>query len=372
MANPYSELGVPRNASQADIKKAYRKLARESHPDKNPGDSKAEDRFKRISEAYETLSDPEKRKQYDTVGDRPAGGPQFDPGAFRDAGGVDLSDLLGGLFNRNRRGGGEPQAPVAERGNDLQVGVTVSFADSLAGAKLTIPLDRLGQCAVCHGSGAKPGTSPTICPECRGRGVKAHSQGFFSLSAPCDRCGGAGTIIEHPCDTCKGDGRVRQTKRYVVGIPAGVKDGQRIRLRGKGEAGPHGGPFGDLYVQVSVEASPVFTRRGDDVIVDVPVLFVEAATGATIEVPTPDGESVRLKVPAGTSDGVMLRVKGRGAPVAGDSGSRGSLLARVKIVVPKKLTKAQRDALDKLAALSGPNPREELLRKAGVVTAEVA
>jgi molecular chaperone DnaJ len=372
MANPYSELGVPRNASQADIKKAYRKLARESHPDKNPGDSKAEDRFKRISEAYETLSDPEKRKQYDTVGDRPAGGPQFDPGAFRDAGGVDLSDLLGGLFNRNRRGGGgEPQQPVAERGNDLQVGVTVSFADALAGAKLTIPLDRLGQCAVCHGSGAKPGTSPTICPECRGRGVKAHSQGFFSLSAPCDRCGGAGTIIEHPCDTCRGDGRVRQTKRYVVGIPAGVKDGQRIRLPGKGEAGPHGGPFGDLYVQVSVEASPVFTRRGDDVIVDVPVLFVEAATGATIEVPTPDGESVRMKVPAGTSDGVMLRVKGRGAPIAGGDG-RGSLLARVKIVVPKKLTKAQRDALDKLAALSGPNPREELLRKAGVVTAEVA
>jgi molecular chaperone DnaJ len=374
MANPYSELGVPRNASQADIKKAYRKLARESHPDKNPGDSKAEDRFKRISEAYETLSDPEKRKQYDTVGDRPAGGPQFDPGAFRDAGGVDLSDLLGGLFNRNRRGGGgggEPHQPVAERGNDLQVGVTVSFADALAGAKLTIPLDRLGQCAVCHGSGAKPGTSPTICPECRGRGVKAHSQGFFSLSAPCDRCGGAGTIIEHPCDTCRGDGRVRQTKRYVVGIPAGVKDGQRIRLPGKGEAGPHGGPFGDLYVQVSVEASPVFTRRGDDVIVDVPVLFVEAATGATIEVPTPDGESVRMKVPAGTSDGVMLRVKGRGAPIAGGDG-RGSLLARVKIVVPKKLTKAQRDALDKLAALSGPNPREELLRKAGVVTAEVA
>jgi molecular chaperone DnaJ len=370
MPNPYTELGVPRNASQADIKKAYRKLARESHPDKNPGDSKAEDRFKRISEAYETLSDPEKRKQYDTVGDRPAGGPQFDPGAFRDAGGVDLSDLLGGLFNRNRRGG-EPHAPVAERGNDLQVGVTVTFADALAGARLTIPVDRLGQCAVCHGSGAKPGTSPTICPECRGRGVKAHSQGFFSLSAPCDRCGGAGTIIEHPCDTCHGDGRVRQTKRYVVGIPAGVKDGQRIRLPGKGEAGPHGGPFGDLYVQVSVEASPVFTRRGDDVIVDVPVLFVEAATGATIEVPTPDGETVRLKVPAGTSDGVMLRVKGRGAPVA-RSGDRGSLLARVKIVVPKKLTKAQRDALDKLAALSGPNPREELLRKAGVVTAEVA
>jgi molecular chaperone DnaJ len=372
MANPYTELGVPRNASQADIKKAYRKLARESHPDKNPGDSKAEDRFKRVSEAYETLSDPDKRRQYDTVGERPAGGPQFDPSAFRDAGGVDLSDLLGGLFNRGGRRGGDGSRAAAERGNDLQVGVTVSFVDSLAGARLTIPVDRLGQCTVCSGSGARPGTAPTICPECRGRGVKAHSQGFFSLSAPCDRCGGAGTIIEHPCDTCRGEGRVRQTKRYVVNIPAGVKDGQRIRLPGKGEAGRHGGSFGDLYVQVSVEASPVFTRRGDDVIVDVPVLFVEAASGATIEVPTPDGESVRLKVPAGTSDGVMLRVKGRGAPIAGDGDRKGNLLARVKIVVPKKLTKAQRDVLDKLADLSGPNPREELLRRAGVPVAGAA
>jgi molecular chaperone DnaJ len=373
VANFYSELGVARNASQADIKKAYRKLAREFHPDNNPGDSKAEDRFKRISEAYETLSDTDKRRQYDAVGDRPAGGPQFDPSAFRDAGGVDLSDLLGGLFNRSgRRGGDGGGRPTAERGNDLQVGVTVSFSDALAGARLTIPLDRLGQCATCSGSGARPGTSPTICPECRGRGVKAHSQGFFSLSAPCDRCGGAGTVIEHPCETCKGDGRVRQTKRYVVNIPAGVKDGQRIRLPGKGEAGPHGGPFGDLFVAVSVEPSPVFTRRGDDVIVDVPVLFVEAASGATIEVPTPDGESVRLKVPAGTSDGVMLRVKGRGAPIAGDGDRRGNLLARVKIVVPKKLTKAQRDVLDKLADLSGPNPREELLRKAGVAVAGAA
>ena len=370
MANLYAELGVPRNASQADIKKAYRKLAREFHPDRNPGDSKAEDRFKRISEAYETLSDTDKRRQYDAVGDRPAGGPQFDAAGFRDAGGIDLSDLLGGIF-RGRRGGEGPRA-AAERGNDLQVGVTVTFADSLAGARLTIPLDRLGPCTVCNATGAKPGTSPTICPECRGRGVKAHSQGFFSLSAPCDRCGGAGTIIEHPCETCRGEGRVRQTKRYVVRIPAGVKDGQRIRLPGKGEAGRHGGPSGDLFVQVSVEPSEIFTRRGDDVIVDVPVLFVEAAAGATIEVPTPDGDSVRLKVAAGTNDGVLLRVKGRGAPVAGDSDRRGNLLARVRIVVPKKLTKAQRDALDRLAALSGPNPREELLRKAGVATADVA
>ena len=195
------------------------------------------------------------------------------------------------------------------------------------------------------------------------------SQGFFSLSTPCERCGGSGTVVEDPCATCKGKGRTQRTKRYVVRIPAGVKDGSRIRLKDKGEAGAHGGPAGDLFVDVTVSASPIFTRRGNDFVVDVPVLFVEAATGATIEVPTPDAEPVSVRVPAGTADGTLLRVRGHGAPIAGDAERRGDLLARVKLVVPKKLTRAQRQALEKFAALDGGNPRDDLLARASKANA---
>jgi molecular chaperone DnaJ len=367
VADHYKVLGVAKNASDDEIKKAYRKLARQYHPDRNPGDDQAEERFREVSVAYETLSDPDKRKQYDLLGDRPAGGRGFDPGMFRDAAaGIDLDDLLGGVFGRARRGrtASGPDASL-RRGADLQTQASISFADSLRGARLTIGVDKPGTCPTCNGSGAQPGTAPTICPECRGRGVKTQSQGFFSLSQPCDRCGGAGTVIEQPCPTCQGQGRVRQNKRYVVSVPAGVKDGARIRLKGKGEAGIQGGQPGDLFVVVNVEPSPVFTRRGDDILVDVPVHFTEAAVGATIEVPTPDGDQVKLKVPGGTNDGVLLRARGRGAPIGGDLGRRGDLLARVKIVVPKKLTKAQRQALEKLAALDGENPRADLLAKAG-------
>jgi molecular chaperone DnaJ len=368
MADLYAVLGVAKNASDDEIKKAYRKLARQYHPDRNPDDKAAEEKFKEISVAYETLSDPDKRKQYDQLGDRAQNAFRFDPSQFGGgAGGIYFDDLLGGLFNRGGRRGRAPgeEAAASRRGSDLQTEVTLSFADALAGAKLTIPVDKLAQCPTCHGSGAQPGTTPKICPECRGRGVKSQSQGFFSLSQPCDRCGGAGTVIEQPCATCSGQGRVRQTKRYVVKIPAGVKDGARIRLAGKGEAGVQGGQPGDLYVITHVQASPVFTRRGDDLLVDVPVLFVEAAVGATIEVPTPDGENVNLKVAAGTNDGVLLRVKGRGAPIGGDEAKRGDLLARVKIVIPKKLTRAQRQALEKFAQLDGENPRADLLAQAG-------
>jgi molecular chaperone DnaJ len=365
MPDHYETLGVPRNATADEIKKAYRKLVRETHPDKHPDDPAAEERFKQIAQANEVLSDPDKRTQYDLLGEAgmrgaaPGGG--FDPGMFS-TDGIDLSDLLGGIFGRGGRGGA--RGPQPQRGHDLEAGVTISFRDSLNGARVSIGVEALAPCTVCHGSGAAPGTGPSVCPDCDGRGVRAQAQGFFSLSQPCLRCGGTGHVIEHPCVNCGGRGSTQRLRRYAVPIPAGIKDGARIRLRGKGEAGTHGAPPGDLYVQVSVEPSPVFTRRGDDLVVDVPVLFSEAAAGATIDVPAPDGESVRLKLKAGTADGVLLRARGRGAPKNGDSGKRGDLLARVHISVPRKLTRAQKEALEKYAALEGDDPRADLFARA--------
>ena len=362
MADHYKTLGVPKTAPADEIKKAYRKLVRETHPDKHPDDPKAEERFKQVAEAYEVLSDDEKRKQYDLVGDGPRFGPNgvggFDPRGFN-VGVDDLGDILGGLFNRGRGRGPRPQ-----RGNDLEAAVTITFRDALAGAKVSIPVETLAGCAVCHGSGAAPGTMPTTCPDCEGRGVRAQAQGFFSLSSPCARCSGSGRIVEHPCAACSGHGVVPRVRRYVVSIPPGVKDGARIRLRGRGESGSFGGEAGDLYVRVSVTASPVFVRRGDDLVIDVPVTFGEAAGGATIEVPTAEGEIVRLKVPAGTQDGVLLRARGRGAPKTGKPDKRGDLLARVRIAVPKNLSHAQRQALDKFSALDGDDPRAALIARA--------
>jgi molecular chaperone DnaJ len=276
--------------------------------------------------------------------------------------GIDISDLLGGIFGRGGRGG--PRGPQPQRGHDLEASVTIAFRDSLNGARVSIGVEALAPCTVCHGSGAAPGTGPSTCPDCDGRGIRAQAQGFFSLSQPCLRCGGTGHVIEHPCLTCGGRGSTQRLRRYAVPIPAGIKDGARIRLRGKGEAGTHGAPPGDLYVQVSVEPSPIFTRRGDDLVVDVPVLFSEAAAGATIEVPAPDGERIRLKLKAGTGDGVLLRARGRGAPKNGDSGKRGDLLARVHISVPSKLSRAQKEALEKYAALDGDDPRADLFARA--------
>ena len=365
MSDHYKTLGVPRNASADEIKKAYRKLVRETHPDKHPDDPAAEERFKQIAQANEVLSDPEKRKQYDLLGEAgmrgaaPGGG--FDPRMFNQDG-IDISDLLGGIFGRGGRGG--PRGPQPQRGHDLEASVTIAFRDSLNGARVSIGVEALAPCTVCHGSGAAPGTGPSTCPDCDGRGIRAQAQGFFSLSQPCLRCGGTGHVIEHPCLTCGGRGSTQRLRRYAVPIPAGIKDGARIRLRGKGEAGTHGAPPGDLYVQVSVEPSPIFSRRGDDLVVDVPVLFSEAAAGATIEVPAPDGERVRLKLKAGTGDGVLLRARGRGAPKNGDSGKRGDLLARVHISVPSKLSRAQKEALEKYAALDGDDPRADLFARA--------
>jgi len=355
VTSPYETLGVAKNASPEEIKKAYRKLAREYHPDKNPGDKAAEDRFKEVQNAYDLLSDTEKREQYDRFGSQngrgPGPGAGFNWSATEGIDFGDLSDLLGGMFGGGARFGGARPSP-AQRGNDVEVQVNLSFEDALKGVETKIPVRLEVACHTCHGSGAKPGTAPTICPVCNGRGVVAESQGFFSLSQPCPRCRGNGTIIEDPCPTCRGTGRERRTKRYTVKIPAGAKDGTRIRLRGKGEAGWNGGPAGDLYVVTRVEPSKTFTRRGDDLMVDVYVPFADAALGTTAKVPTPDGGEVSVKIPAGSEDGKLLRVRGKGAPHLKGSG-RGNLIARVKIHVPKKLSTKERELLRQLKEARG-------------------
>src|SRR5262245_31320348 len=347
----YQVLGVPENASADEIKKAYRKLARQYHPDRNPGDDEAEAKIKEVQAAYDVVSDDEKRKQYDTLGSgdgrgqgASGGWTNFAPRAF-DFG--NLSDLFGGMF-----GGRGRQQPVAQRGDDIEAVVNLSFEDSLRGIETKIPVQVDTACRECGGSGAKPGTAPVICPECRGRGVLSESQGLFSLSQPCPRCRGNGTIIEDPCPRCRGTGRERRTKRYSVKIPAGVKDGTRIRLKGKGEPGVAGGPPGDLNVVTRVAASAVYQRRGAaDLLVDVSVSFPTAALGGKVEVPTPDG-AVSLKIPAGSEDGKLLKIKGRGAPKL-KGGGKGDLLARVKIDVPKKLNKRSRELLEELQKAAG-------------------
>ena len=354
--NLYETLGVSKNASADEIKKAYRKLARQYHPDRNQGDAAAEERFKEVQTAYDVLADPDKRKQYDAFGSangRPGGGPGGAPGGFT-VGDFDLGDLFGGLFG-GRAGGGRTRG-AAERGPDLEAQVNLSFEDSLRGIETRVPVEVETPCRTCAGSGARPGTAPTICPECNGRGVKSESQGLFALSQPCPRCRGNGIVIEHPCGTCRGSGRERRTKRYTVKIPPGVRDGTRIRLKGKGEAGVGAGPAGDLFVVTRVAESPLYERRGADLLVEVPVTFPEAALGATVEVPTPEGP-VSLKVPEGSQDGKLLRIRGRGAPRLNGQ-VRGDVLARVRVDVPQKLTKAEREAIEQLQKATRRNPRE--------------
>jgi molecular chaperone DnaJ len=339
----YESLGVSKNASQDEIKKAYRKLVREVHPDTNPGN---EERFKEVQSAYDVLSDPEKRKRYDTMGQ--ANGRTAPGGTTFDFGDFDLGDIFGGMFGR---GGRQQQQQRGQRGNDVEVEVRVSFEDALRGVQTTVAVQLDLACHTCHGTGAAPGTAPTTCPECNGTGTVATSQGLFALQQPCPRCHGMGSIVETPCPTCHGNGRERRTKRYTVRIPAGVKDGTRIKLKGKGEAGFGGAPAGDLYVVTRVEASKIYERRGDDLVVTVPVSYPTAALGGKVEVPTPEG-AVSLKVPAGTEDGKLLRIKGRGAPKL-RGGGQGDVLARVRIEVPKRVNKQQRELLEELQKVSG-------------------
>jgi molecular chaperone DnaJ len=349
----YDTLGVAKGASQDEIKKAYRKLARQYHPDKNPGDQEAEDRFKDVQGAYDVLSDEEKRKQYDRFGatnGRPGPGGQninYDFSGF-DVG--DLGDLFGGIFGGGTRGGTRAhRQPV--RGDDVIAEVHLSFEDALHGSDVKVPVELTVSCRECGGTGARPGTAPVICPECNGRGVRSESQGLFALSQPCPRCRGNGTVIEQPCPKCHGSGRERRIKTYTVKIKPGVKDGTKIRLKGKGEAGENGGPAGDLIVVTRVASSDTYERRGDDLIVQVPVSFATAALGGKVDVQTPEGP-VTLKIPAGSEDGKLLRIKGRGAPRLNGSG-KGDVLARVRIQVPKRVNKKEKELLEQLQELGG-------------------
>ena len=359
--DPYRVLGVDKKASQDEIKKAYRKLARENHPDRNPDDKGAEDRFKEIQGAYSILSDPEKRKQYDAGGLFGRGG--FDPGSFRTGGRFDfgggIGDILSDLFGGGGAGGGTGRVRrQPTRGRDLETEVHVSFEQAIEGAQVPVTVSVAATCPTCRGTGAKPGTSPTVCPRCQGRGIESEGQGLFSISQPCRECGGTGTRIEDPCGTCAGSGQTRQTRRYRVNIPAGVKDGSRVRLAGKGEAGIHGGPPGDLFVVTRVAESPVFKRKGENLEVEVPVSIVEAIRGATVEVPTLAGKK-RIRVPAGTQHGTVQRLRGEGPPRLGGKG-RGDIHYRLNVEIPKKLSKEQKQAVDELADVLDPDLRSRL------------
>jgi molecular chaperone DnaJ len=351
----YSVLGVPRKASAEEIKKAYRKLAREYHPDRNPGDEQAEERFKEVQQAYDTLSDPEKRRTYDAGGMFSGfGGRAQGPGFTSD-----LGDIFSTFFGRR---GGEGQAPA--RGRDLETEVRLSFEQAMEGTEVSVTVPKQAACATCHGTGAKPGTSPIVCPRCGGRGIDSESQGFFSISQPCPRCGGRGEVIEHPCETCGGSGLTMQRKRYRVKVPPGVREGTRIRVAGKGEDGPRGGPPGDLYVITRVTPSPVFRQRADgNLEVVVPITIAEAIQGGTVEVPTLKGTK-RIRIPAGTQHGTVQRLRGEGPPKIGGRG-RGDILYRLEIEIPRDLTRDQKEALGDFAkALNDHDPRERLLRTA--------
>lgn len=365
----YAVLGVAKDASQSEIKKAYRKLARDNHPDSKPGDKAAEERFKEISEAYSVLSDEAKRKKYDEQrtlfgqfrggyggGGFPGGGA---PGWAGQPGSAqydfDLSDLLGGMFGGRARS----RAPQARRGADVESDATITFEQALDGVTLPLRMTSEAACGTCNGTGAQPGTVPKVCPKCQGSGMQtAASGGLFAMTEPCDECRGRGLIVEHPCETCRGSGRAPSTRTLQVRVPAGVRNGQKIRLKGKGGQGDNGGPDGDLLLLVHVEPHRLFGRKGDDLTITVPIAYDEAVLGTTVDVPTIDGSSVRIKVPAGTPSGRTLRARAKGAPT---KGGRGDLLVTLEVQVPAQIDDTTRSAVEALRAARGDaDPRAAL------------
>jgi molecular chaperone DnaJ len=358
----YKTLGVDKRASADEIKKAYRKLARQYHPDRNPDDKDAEARFKEISQAHDVLGDPEKRKQYDSgtgpfsTGAGPGGG--FGGFGNFDFDGASMGDILSNLFGGSTSGRRVRTKPRSERGGDLEAQVSITFDQAVAGAQVPIQVPMHASCPTCHGTGAKPGTTPKVCPRCEGRGIETQGQGMFSISQPCSLCGGAGTVIEDPCPTCHGSGAVRTVKKLRVNIPAGVKDGSRIRLAGKGEPGRNGGPNGDLYLITRVSESPTFKRKGDNLEVEVPLTIPEALSGADVKVPTLSGTKT-LRVPPGTASGTVQRLRGEGPPKLSGSG-KGDIHYRFVIDVPDHLSDEQQKAVDELSRTFGGDPRANL------------
>ncbi len=379
----YQALGVAKDASAADIKKTYRKLARDLHPDKNPGDTKSEARFKEVSEAYAVLSDPAKRKEYDEARSLFAGGgggfggfgagAGF-PGAGRGgaAGGFDMSDLFGrggtnlgdlfdGLFGPNSSATRNAGTAGPRRGSDVTAEVTLDFEQAVRGTTLPLRLSSPGPCATCHGSGARPGTSPRTCPTCAGTGSVMSNQGAFGFSEPCRDCRGTGQLIDDPCPECHGTGATTQTRSITVRIPSGVRDGGKVRISGKGTPGGNGGPAGDLFVTVRVRPHALFGRTGNDLTVTVPITFAEATLGTTLRVPTLDG-AVSLRVAPGTPSGRTLRVRGRGVTTRS---ATGDLLVTVEVAVPTSLSDEARVALEAYAAADPADPRPAITARLG-------
>lgn len=349
----YEVLGVAKNASDDEIKKAYRRLAMKFHPDRNPGDAAAEEKFKEAKEAYEILADARKRAAYDQFGHA---GVEGGPGGAGGAGGPNFSDIFGDIFGDIFNGGGRGQGGGAYRGADLRYMLDLTLEEAVFGTNAKIRVPALVTCQFCNGSGAKKGTKPSTCPTCNGVGQVRIQQGFFSIQQTCPRCQGRGVVIMDPCDHCHGHGRVEEQKTLSVKVPAGVDNGDRIRLAGEGEAGEGGGPAGDLYVQIRVKPHPIFTREENDLHCEVPISFTMAALGGELDVPTLDGR-VSLKIPAETQTGRVFRLRGKGVKSV-RGGQQGDLLCRVSVETPVNLTAKQRELLEQFAATLGEGGHE--------------
>ena len=344
-ADYYEVLGVSREASEQELKSAYRKLALKYHPDRNPGDHASEEKFKEASEAYQVLSDPDKRAAYDRFGHAAVG--SGGPGGFGGfSGAVDLGDIFGDLFGEMFNMGGQQRSARSLRGDDLRFDLTIDFQEAIFGTEKEIKIRRLEACQTCKGTGSASGRGPSVCPQCHGRGQIRYQQGFFSVARTCSTCAGRGSIISDPCQTCRGETRLTREVKLAVKVPPGVEEGTRIRYTGEGDVGRGAGQAGDLYVVLSIRAHDFFERDGQDLHCVIPISFPQAALGAEIEIAGVDGP-VMLKIPEGTQSGKELRIRGKGVPYLNEKG-RGDLIARVVVQIPKKLSKAQRDLITEL------------------------